>query len=63
MEFTGQLENNHIIIERLKQELFSLSEMGGIIDDSAFGASQGYEGVRNTACKCENESTQAWQTN
>ena len=45
MEFTGQLENNHIIIERLKQELFSLSEMGGIIDDSAFGASQGYEAL------------------
>jgi hypothetical protein len=45
MEFTGQLTNNHIIIERLKQELFSLSEMGGIIDDSAFGASQGYEAL------------------
>lgn len=45
MEFTGQLTNNHIIIEKLKQELFSLSEMGGIIDDSAFGASQGYEAL------------------
>lgn len=36
---------NHAIIEKLEKHLYSLSEMGAVINDDSFGASQGYEAL------------------
>lgn len=36
---------NHTMIEKLEKHLYSLSEMGAIISDDAFGASQGFEAL------------------
>lgn len=36
---------NHTMIEKLEKHLYSLSEMGAIVNDDAFGASQGFEAL------------------
>lgn len=41
----ASLQANHEMITLLKQLLYSISEMGAVINDEAFGASQGYEAL------------------
>lgn len=41
----ASLQANHHMIEKLEKHLFSLSEMGAVIDDASFGASQGFEAL------------------
>lgn len=41
----ASLQANHYMIEQLEKKINSLSEMGAVIDDSAFGNSQGYEAL------------------
>lgn len=36
---------NHAIIEKLEKHLYSLSEMGAVINDDSFGASQGFDAL------------------
>lgn len=42
----ASLAANHEMITRLEKHLYSLSEMGAIINDDCFGASQGYEALK-----------------
>lgn len=41
----ASLQANHTEIEKLEKHLYSLSEMGAIVNDDAFGASQGFEAL------------------
>lgn len=41
----ASLQANHTAIEKLEKHLYSLSEMGAIVNDDAFGASQGFEAL------------------
>ena len=41
----ASLQANHYMIEQLEKKINSLSELGAVIDDSAFGNSQGYEAL------------------
>lgn len=45
LTWDASLSANHYIIERLEKHLYSLSEMGAIVNDDAFGASQGFEAL------------------
>jgi hypothetical protein len=45
MIWDASLQANHTEIERLEKHLYSLSEMGAIANDDAFGASQGFEAL------------------
>ena len=42
----ASLAANHEMITRLEKHLYSLSEMGAVINDDCFGASQGYEALK-----------------
>ena len=41
----ASLQANHLMIEKLEKHLYSLSEMGAVLNDDAFGASQGFEAL------------------
>lgn len=41
----ASLQANHTEIEKLEKHLYSLSEMGAIVNDDSFGASQGFEAL------------------
>lgn len=41
----ASLQANHTIIEKLEKHLYSLSEMGAVLNDDSFGASQGFEAL------------------
>ena len=45
LTWDASLSANHEMITRLEKHLFSLSEMGAIVNDDAFGASQGFEAL------------------
>lgn len=45
LTWDASLSANHDMIERLERHLYSLSEMGAIVNDDAFGASQGFEAL------------------
>lgn len=41
----ASLQANHTMIEKLEKHLYSLSEMGAVLNDDSFGASQGFEAL------------------
>ncbi len=41
----ASLQANHTMIEKLEKHLYSLSEMGAVLNDESFGASQGFEAL------------------
>ena len=41
----ASLQANHQMIEKLEKHLYSLSEMGAVLNDDSFGASQGFEAL------------------
>ena len=41
----ASLQANHAMIEKLEKHLYSLSEMGAVLNDDSFGASQGFEAL------------------
>ncbi|MGN0807970.1 MAG: phage portal protein [Candidatus Coproplasma sp.] len=41
----ASLQANHTMIEKLEKHLWSLSEMGAVLNDENFGLSQGYEAL------------------
>ena len=41
----ASLQANHSMIEKLEKHLYSLSEMGAVLNDDSFGASQGFEAL------------------
>lgn len=45
MVWDASLQANHEMITILKDLLYSITEMGAVINDEAFGASQGYEAL------------------
>lgn len=45
LTWDASLTANHEMIVRLERHLYSLSEMGAIVNDDAFGASQGFEAL------------------
>lgn len=45
MVWDASLQANHEMIKTLKELLYSITEMGAVINDDAFGASQGYEAL------------------
>lgn len=45
MTWDASFQANHAQIEKLEKHLFSLSQMGAVLDDDAFGASQGFEAL------------------
>ena len=45
LTWDASLVANHEMILRLERHLYSLSEMGAIVNDDAFGASQGFEAL------------------
>lgn len=45
MTWDASFQANHTQIEKLEKHLFSLSQMGAVLDDDAFGASQGFEAL------------------
>lgn len=45
LTWDASLSANHDMINRLEKHLYSLSEMGAIVNDDAFGASQGFEAL------------------
>ncbi len=45
MVWDASMQANHTQIERLEKHLYSLSEMGAVINDDSFGASQGFEAL------------------
>ncbi|MEG2687695.1 MAG: phage portal protein [Clostridia bacterium] len=53
MTWDASFQANHSQIEKLEKHLFTLSQMGAVLNDDAFGASQGFEAleVRMTNAK------------
>lgn len=45
MTWDASFQANHAQIEKLEKHLFSLSQMGAVLNDDAFGASQGFEAL------------------
>lgn len=45
LTWDGHLSDNLAMIEKLENQLYSLSEMGAVLNDSSFGASQGFEAL------------------
>lgn len=45
MTWDASFQANHAQIEKLEKHLFSLSQMGAVLDDDSFGASQGFEAL------------------
>lgn len=45
MTWDASFQANHTQIEKLEKHLFSLSQMGAVLNDDAFGASQGFEAL------------------
>jgi Holliday junction resolvasome RuvABC DNA-binding subunit len=61
LTWDASLQANHTMIEKLEKHLYSLSEMGAVVNDDAFGASQGYEALQtrmtNAKLKCRRLSS------